>query len=73
MLVPPFFLFAGRRRVPRVGSNALVSAATGALIRGGYPDLKAVAGTSITNNKSARWARNKTLRQEKIEKAKKAK
>ena len=73
MLVPPFFLFAGRRRVPRVGSNALVSAATGALIRGGYPDLKAVAGTSITNNKSARWAGNKTLRQEKIEKAKKAK
>jgi hypothetical protein len=45
-----------------------VSLATGALIRGGDPDLKAVDGTSMSNNKSARWARNKTLRQEKTEK-----
>jgi hypothetical protein len=43
--VPHFFLIAGHRRVPRVGSNALVSAATGALIRGGYPGLAVVAGT----------------------------
>jgi len=43
----PFFLIAGYRHVPRVGSDALVSAAIGALIRGGYPGLAAVAGTSM--------------------------
>ena len=43
----PFFLIAGYRRVPQVGSNALVSAATGALIRGGDPGLAAVAGTPM--------------------------
>jgi len=47
ILVPHFFLIAGYRRVPQVGSNALVSAATGALIRGGDPGLAAVAGTSM--------------------------
>jgi hypothetical protein len=47
ILVPQFFLIAGYRRVPQVGSNALVSAATGALIRGGDPGLAAVAGTPM--------------------------
>jgi hypothetical protein len=43
----PLFLIAGYRRVSRVGSNALISAATGALIRGDDPGLAAVAGTSM--------------------------
>jgi hypothetical protein len=45
--VPHFLLIAGYRRAPRVGSNALGWAAIGALIRGGYLSLAAVAGTSM--------------------------
>jgi hypothetical protein len=45
--VPHYFLIAGHHHVPRVGSKALISAATAALIRGGDPGLAAVAGTPM--------------------------
>jgi hypothetical protein len=53
--------------------KALISAATGVLIRGGDPVSQPSPERRCANNKSARWARNKTLRQEKSTKTKKAK
>jgi hypothetical protein len=47
--------------------------AAGALIGDAILVLKPSPERRRANNKSARWARNKTFRQEKIEKSKKAK
>jgi hypothetical protein len=48
--------------------KALISAATGVLISGGDPVSQPSPERRCANNKSARWARNKTLRQEKSKK-----